>query len=118
MNERMILFTWHWGGVDGVLTGNVEHTIEHSQPWTFDRVKHCASNASTATFTASGGITISATDLGDSGDPDETLDDSGEPVLIDADESITFSLDFNGAAATAAEDVSITVQGFLGEGPQ
>lgn len=118
MNERSILFTWHWGAADGILSANVSHVIEHSQPWTFDRMKICSSNASTATVAASGGVTITSARIGDSGDPTELQDDGGRPVPVDADESITFALDFNGAAATAAEDVSVSVEGFIGEGAQ
>lgn len=119
MNERMFVLSWHWGAADGILTGDVSHVVEFSQPWTFDRIKVSASNASTAEISATGGITIATTSIGDSDNPTEMQASTSAPVPIDADESITFTLDFNGAVnTTAAENVAVTLQGFIGEGPQ
>lgn len=118
MNERAIVFSWNWGAADGALTGAQTHVIEHSQPWTFDRVKACASNDSSATLAASGGATVAAFAIGDSGDPIEAEDDGGRPVPVAADTSITFTLDHDGDAGTAASNVSVMVFGFIGEGPQ
>ena len=118
MNERAVVFTWNWGAVDGALTGAQTHVIELSQPWTFDRIKACASNDSSATITGSGGITIAEFAIGDSGDPIEAEDDGGRPVPVDADESCTFTLDHDGDGGTAASNVSVMVFGFIGEGAQ
>ena len=118
MNDRMFLLNLRFSSLDGALTGNVSHVFEFSQPWVFDRIKHSASNASTATFTVAGGVTISATDLGDSGNPTETQDDSAAPVQVAADTAVTLTLDFNGAGATAAQNANFVLQGFMGEGPQ
>ena len=118
MNERLVAIMLPWGAVDGTMTGDVTAVVELPYLWTFKCAKACASNDSSATLAASGGITISATAIGDSGDPTEILASTSAPVLVDADESITFTLDFDGSSGTAAANPSVIVFGWVGEGPQ
>ena len=118
MNERLIAMPLWIGGPDGALTANVSAVVELPFPWTFKCVNACASNDSSATLAASGGVTITATAVGDSGDPTEIEDDSGGPVEVSADEAITFAIDFDGASGTAAANLSIMVIGWIGEGAQ
>lgn len=117
MNERLIAVMLPWGAVDGVMAANVTAIVEFPYPWTFKCVKACASNDSSATLAAAGGATITATAIGDSGDPTEILDDTDAPIEIDADEKTTFTLDYDGASGTAAQNVSALVMGWMGEGP-
>ena len=117
MNERYFGFALPWGAAGGTMTGNVSAVVELPYPWTFDRVKACASNDSSATLAASGGVTITATAIGDSGDPAEIkADTTSAPVAVDADESITFTLDYDGVSGTAAANPSVLVYGWVGEG--
>jgi len=119
MNERLIAIMLPWGAVDGTLTGNVSAVVELPFPWTFKCVKACASNDSSATLAASGGVTITATAIGDSGNPGEIeADTTSAPVEVDADEAVTFALDYDGAGGTAAVNPSVLVFGWVGEGAQ
>ena len=117
MQERLIAIMLPWGAADGTMTGNVTAVVELPYPWTFDRVKACTSNDSAATLAASGGVTITATAVGASGDPDEIkADTTSAPVAVDADESITFTLDYDGGSGTAGANPSVLVFGWVGEG--
>ena len=117
MNERLIAIMLPFGEVDGTMTGNVSAVVELPYPWMFDRVKACASNDSSATIAASGGVTITATAIGDSGDPPEIkADTTSAPVAVDADESVTFALDYDGSGGTAAQNPSVLVFGWVGDG--
>jgi len=62
-------------------------------------------------FAVGGGVTVAATVIGD-GDPAEI---SCSLTQIDADELVTLTLDYDGSAGTAAQQVSITVLGYIGE---
>jgi len=116
MNERLVAIMLPWGAPDGTMTGDVTAVVELPYPWTFDRAKACASNDSSATLAASGPVTITATAIGDSGDPAEIKDDSAVPMAVDADEAITFTLDYDGGSGTAAANPSVLVFGWVGDG--
>lgn len=115
MNERIFTVMLPFGG-EATLTANKSAVVELPFPWTFGYVKACASNDSSATLAASGGITITATAIGDSGDPTEIQDDGGAFVPVSADEAVTFTLDYDGSSGTAAQNVSALVVGWVGEG--
>lgn len=115
MQERVIALMLPFGG-EGTLTADKSCVVEFPFPWVFGYVKACASNDSSATLAASGGITITATAIGDSGDPTEIQDDDGDFVQVDADEAVTFALDFDGGSGTAASNVSVVLLGWMGEG--
>jgi len=116
VNERLIAMPFWIGGPDGALTGNVSFVVELPFPWGFKCVNACASNDSSATLAASGGVTITATAVGDSGNPTEIQDDGGADVEVDADEAVTFAVDYDGAGGTAASNLSVMVIGWVGEG--
>ena len=118
MNERLFVNSIWMGGPDAALTGNVDATVELPFPWTFKCLNAGASNDSSATLTGSGGITITATAVGDSGDPTEMEDDTGAPVEVSADEAVVLTIDFDGASGTAASNLCINVIGWVGEGAQ
>jgi len=111
MNERYIAFTFHVGGT---LSADQTFYCELPVPWTLLGIKAAASNDSDATLAASGGATISATVIGDSGDP--AYIEPSSPAAIDADELVTLTLDHDGSTGTAADDVSVIVIGLVGDG--
>ena len=108
MRERSILFSYF---IPGTLAANHLIYCELSHPWVIDKIKASAVNDSDATLAVGGGATVSATTIGD-GDPKE-IDCS--LTQIDADELVTLTLDYDGSAWTAAQQVSITVLGYVGE---
>jgi len=114
MNERLIAMPLQWGAADGTLTGNVSAVIELPYPWVFKCIKACASNDSSATLAVTGGATVTAAAIGDSGDPSELAPASD--TYVAADTAVTFSLDFDGASGTAAANVSAIVIGWVGDG--
>jgi hypothetical protein len=110
MNERTILFTFNHGGT---LNANKVMYCELPMPWTLLGVKASASNDSSATITVSGGATIAEAVIGDTADPAYLQPTTPQPV--DANELVTVTLDYNGNAGTAAQDVSIIVVGLVGD---
>ena len=110
MQERFFTLTYHVGGT---LSANQTFYAELPYPWVIDKIKASASNDSDATLALSGGVTVSATVIGDSGDPAE-IDCS--QTAIDADELVTLTLDYDGSAGTAAQNVTIIVTGWVGSG--
>ena len=109
MRERSILFPYF---IPGTLTANHLMYLELPYPWVIDKIKASSVNDSDATLAVGGGATVTATVIGD-GDPAEI--DCGL-AQIDADELVTLTLDYDGASGTAAQQVSITVLGYIGEG--
>lgn len=108
MKERSVLFNYF---LPGTLAANHVIYCELPHPWIIDRIKAAAVNDSDATLAVGGGATVAATAIGD-GDPAE-IDCS--LTQIDADELVTLTLDYDGSAGTAAQGVSITVLGYIGE---
>ena len=108
MRERSILFSYF---IPGTLTANHLIYCELSQPWVIDKIKASSVNDSDATLAVGGGATVAATVIGD-GDPAEI---SCSLTQIDADELVTLTLDYDGSSGTAAQQVSITVLGYIGE---
>src|SRR3972149_39655 len=102
MRERSILFSYFTRG-----TRAATHLFywELPSPWVIDKIKASAVNDSDATLAVGGGVTVAATVIGD-GDPAEI---SCSLTQIDADELVTLTLDYDGSAGTAAQQVSITV---------
>lgn len=111
MRERTVLFTYHF---HGTLAANATFYAELAVPWTLEDVKATASNDSDATLAASGGATITAAVIGDSGDP-VTLTPDTTPDRVAADTLVTFALDYDGASGTAGQNVTVIVRGLLGE---
>lgn len=110
MKERMIT-TCH--DVAGTTTGNVTRIDEFPFSVTFLKLKAWASNDSDATLALSGGATVTATTIGDSGDP-KTISPTA-PVEVAADTAITFTLDYDGAGGTAGQNVQIIAFYLVGE---
>ena len=108
MKERSVLFNYF---IPGTLTANHLIYCELPHPWVIDKIKAAAVNDSDATLAVGGGTTVSATAIGD-GDPAE-IDCS--KAQINADQLVTLTLDYDGASGTAAQQVSITVLGYIGD---
>ena len=111
MNERITTVFYH---SPGTLSADETFVVEFPFPVTLLGVKATASNDSDATLAVSGGATIAAAAIGDSSDPEYLEPTSPDPV--DKDTAITFTLDYDGAGGTAADDVSITAFFLVGEG--
>lgn len=110
MKERMIT-TCH--DIAGTTTANVVRIDEFPFSTTFLKLKAWATNDSDATLALSGGVTISATVIGDSSDP-STISPTA-PTEIAANTAVTFTLDYDGASGTAAQNVQIIAFYLVGE---
>lgn len=102
MNERLITTNHNYGGT---LAANQIATDEFPFQVTYLKTKAVAQNDSSATLALSGGVTVSATAIGDSGDP-ATITPSDD-TRVAANTAITFTLDYDGASGTAAQNVNI-----------
>jgi len=108
MNERVIPFFFR---ESGTLAANVTYYLEFPVPVTYLTGKAAASNDSSATVAmsgAAGGLSIAAKAIGDSGDPANLTPTAAEKASTcgnNANSLITVTLDFDGAAGTAAENV-------------
>jgi len=116
MNERVIVLDTVY---DGVLGGDKTLTDEFPFPVTFQWIKAYASNNSDATLACadqSGNAIVTATVIGDSGDPVEIRADAAAIAAgydqVAQDTRITYTLDYNGALGTAAQNVHI-IRGYL-----
>lgn len=110
MNERLIT-TCH--DIRGTTAANAASIDEFPFPVVFKNLKAWATNDSDATLALSGGVTITATTIGDSSDP-KTISPSA-PTEVAADTAITFTLDYDGAGGTAAQNVRIMAFYLAGE---
>lgn len=111
MNERRAPVAWFF---QGTLGSNFVWTVEFPYPVTLLGVKAVASNDSDATLAVSGGATIAAAVIGDSGDPAYLEPTAPDPVAKDT--AIVFTLDYDGGSGTAAANVSIVADFLIGEG--
>jgi len=120
MNEReVVLHTY----IPGTLSAN--HTLrdEFPYPATLRWAKACASNDSSATLACAdedSNTIISAAAIGDSGDPAELTPDAAAVTAgynqIAQDKCIIWTLDYDGAGGTAAQNVYIARGYLVGEG--
>ena len=111
MKERLFALGY-WVGTPG--TSVVLH-VEFPQTWTLLGIKATQINAGAADLTAAGGVTITATALGQSGDP--AYIEPSAPTPVAADTVVTLTIDHNGAAnGTAGEGINLIVIGLTGEG--
>ena len=110
MNERLV--TWNFF-IPGTTVANHLMYCECPFPWTLLGVKASAVNDSDATLAVGGGATIAAAVIGD-GNP--AYLEPTNPAPIDKDELVTLTLDYDGSAGTAAQQVSIQVYGVVGDG--
>ena len=108
MRERSILFSYF---IPGTLAANHLIYCELPYPWVIDKIKASAVNDSDATLAVGGGVTVTATVIGDGGQPEVRC----SLPQIHADELVILTLDYDGASGTAAQQVSITVLGYIGE---
>lgn len=117
MNERIVLFNDFFSGT---LAANQTRYIEFNAPGAFLYAKAWASNDSSATLALSGASShsVAATAIGDSGDPAEIAPASTDVPEFAADELITITLDYDGAAGTAAANVGILLYFLTGEPAQ
>ena len=114
MKERMIMWNDFFSGT---LSGNATRYIEFPFPVAFYKAKSWATNDSSATIALSGGtaLSIAAQAIGDSADPATLTPASTDVVEADADELITFTLDYDGASGTAGENVGVILWFLSGE---
>lgn len=110
MQERTFVLPYH---VDGTTAANYLFYVELPFPWTLLGIKGVASNDSDATIAASGGATIAAAVIGDSGDPTYVQPTTPQPV--EKDELVILTLDYDGSSGTAADDVDLLVIGLAGD---
>jgi hypothetical protein len=112
MNERLILFPFAFAGTLGA---NVTIYLELPMPWTLLGIKGASSNAGSATVGASvaGGGTLTAAVIGVSADPKYVQPTA--PLPVDANELVTITLDYDGDGGTAAQNVTLTVVGLVGD---
>jgi len=108
MNERIV--TYHMLET-GTLSANATRYVEYPWPVTYIGGKAAASNDSSATIAisgAAGGLSIAAKAVGDSGDPASLAPTAAEKASTcgnNANSLITITLDFDGSAGTAGENV-------------
>jgi len=97
------------------LAANETIYYELPYPWALLGFKAVQSNDGSATIavSAAGGGSISATAIGDSGNP-ASINLSSDPLPIDADELVTITLDYDGSSGTAGADIHITLIGLVG----
>jgi hypothetical protein len=98
----------------GTTAANVLFYVEMPFPWTLLGIKAVAQNDSDATLAASGGATIAAAVIGDDGDPVYLEPTSVQRVA--KDELVILTLDYDGSAGTAAQNVDLQLIGLSGEG--
>lgn len=110
MRDRIVAIPYF---IPGTTAANHVMYCELPFQWTLLGVKACAINDSDATLALSGAATISAAVIGD-GNP--VYIQPTAPAHIDADELLVLTLDYDGSAGTAAQQVSICVIGVVGEG--
>lgn len=114
MNEKIVATSVF---IKGTTAGNHVFIQEFPFPATLIGVKACSSNDSDATLAVSGGSTVTAAVIGDTADP-AYLEPTAATANIAAaaDTAFTFTLNYDGASGTAADDVSIVAFYLLGEG--
>jgi len=119
MNERTIVLDTVY---DGTLGGNKTLTDEFPFPVTLLSVKAYASNDSAATLVCadeSSNNIITAAAIGDGGDPAELTPNAAALAAgynqVAQDTRITYTLDYDGAGGTAAEDAHIIRFYLVGE---
>lgn len=102
MDERLLTTNHNYGGT---LAANQIAVDEFPFGVTYLGSKASAANDSSATLALSGGVTISATAIGDSSDA--VYVQPTAPTAVAANTAITFTLDYDGSAGTAAQNVNI-----------
>lgn len=110
MRERSLVIPFR---AAGTTTANVLFYVELPFQWQLLGIKAVAQNDSDATLAASGGATIAAAVIGDSGDP--TYLQPTSPQVVSADTLVILTLDYDGSSGTAAQNVDLQVIGFVGE---
>jgi hypothetical protein len=114
MNERMIQANWF---LSGTLSADVTLYQEFPWPVTYAGGKAVASNDSSATVALSGASTMSITadEVGDSGDPGTLVIGSTDVAYEAADSLITITVDYDGDGGTAAANVHLQLFFLTGE---
>jgi hypothetical protein len=110
MNERLLSTSYF---IAGTTTGNHVITDEFPFPVVYLGSKATAANDSDAKLAVSGGATVTAAVIGDSGDP-AYLQPSA-PTEVAVNTAIVFTLDYDGTGGTAAQGVSIQNFYLVGE---
>jgi hypothetical protein len=116
MNERVVYLT---KTIDGTTAANVVWQWEFADPVRLKWVKAAASNDSDATLLveAEGGDTVvSAAVIGDTFSAAELTPASNALGMIAADTYLKFTLDYDGAGGTAADNVGIVAAFLVGDG--
>lgn len=102
MNERRITTNHNYGGTQAA---NAIAVDEFPFQVTYLGSKASATNDSDATLTVSGGATVAGAVIGDSSNPAYLQPTA--PTSVAANTAITFTLDYDGSAGTAAANVNI-----------
>lgn len=102
-NQRISTLPYHFGGT---LAANQVINFKLPYPCTIVSVLAGANNNSSATLAMSGSATISATAIGDSA---SFVEITTAKIALTESEAVVLTLDFDGAAGTAAQDVDILV---------
>ena len=115
MMERAIVRSFY---IPGTLSANHSVGYEFPFPTRLEAIKVWASNDSDATLAvADPSVTlVTATTIGDSGDPKTINPDGAEVAQTAQDTKVTLTLDFDGDGGTAAQNVEIIVILKTGEG--
>lgn len=115
MMERTIVLSFY---IPGTLAANYTPAYEFPFPTRLEAIKAWASNNSDATLAVAdpSATMVTATTIGDSGDPKTIAVDGAEVAQTAADTKVTLTLDFDGASGTAAQNVQILVILKTGEG--
>jgi len=112
MLERLMAVTLSQTGT----AADAAWVVEFPFPTKLLGVKVAGSNVNDTQLAVSGGATITAADIGDSGDPNYLTPDS-DPDYADADTAYTFTLDaVKAGGATEADDPLAIAYFLIGEG--
>jgi hypothetical protein len=116
MNERKVYIQM---SASGTTAGNLAWQWEFAEPVRLVYVKAAASNNSDATLAVAdenGNTVVTAAVIGDTFSATELTPASNAVGMIAADVYIKFSLDYDGAGGTAADNPCINACFLVGEG--
>ena len=115
MQERLFVMNWIF---ENALGENKVFYAEFPFPVRLEAIKAWSSNDSDATLTvADPAVTmVTATTVGDSGDPKTISPDGDEEAQVAKDTLITFTVDYDGDGGTGAQDLEVIAFFKSGEG--
>jgi len=104
MRERQVMMNWFFSGT---LSGDAVRSFSYHEPFTLLKIGGTAENDSSATLAASGGATIAAAAIGDSGAFVYAAPTSSQ--MVAAGTEVILTLDYDGASGTASANVEAQV---------